>query len=147
LWYSPTGETTDGTWIFNEEINLEVDGDWRDTAEASSLYDFQYESASCYLKFYIYENDGEQGNQEGSAIIPCDFTEGSIGYLQFLANNDKDDGQAMDHPNVAFAYKIEAKSSEYDSYDGEEEEQFRWNDLCGVYVFGWGFFCDFSHFE
>jgi len=53
----------------------------------------------------------------------------------------------MDHPSVAFAYKIEAKASEYGSNNDEEEIEFesysKLHDMCGVWVFGWGFFCDF----
>jgi hypothetical protein len=58
------------------------------------------------LIFDLFENDGDQGNQQATTTLPCDLTEGSIGYLQFTANDDSTDDQAMDHPNVAFAYKI-----------------------------------------
>ena len=55
----------------------------------------------------------------------------------------------MDHPNVAFAYKIEAKASGYNSYkdEDEEESESRWHDMCGIYIFDWGFFCDFSEYQ
>tara|TARA_B110001450_G_C17485443_1_gene426019 strand:- start:148 stop:543 length:396 start_codon:yes stop_codon:yes gene_type:complete len=116
-------------------------------------FKFYPTNENCYITLNILEDDGASGTQKASTMLRCNEIDMDISKLQFRANTAG--SEAMDEASLAITYSItDVDTFNADnrgvSYGGElkidkgdvPEPDCDISDLCGVIIFGNGFFCN-----
>lgn len=146
----------DGTDDFDYLLNIDVNFDIKADKRAQFLpngFKFSPTNENCYLVLNIYEDDGTEGLQKASTMIRCSEIEMSISKLQFRAN--RAGAEAMDEASLAVTFAINDVSTFIENNPGVpfnqndlqidkviyKEPDCDVYDLCGVVIFGNGFFC------
>lgn len=102
----------------------------------------------------VLEDDETNGQQKASTMIRCNEVDMSISKLQFRAN--RAGAEALDEASLAITYSISEVSTFIDNNPGVSfnenvlqiektdviENDCDISDLCGVIIFGNGFFCN-----